>query len=50
MIVFKQPMRLALAKRHTFKRQIFVFPLYRPNKSILPNSNQSKPGGKLGER
>ena len=59
MIVFKQPMRLALAKqranenfltRHTFKRQIFVFPLYRPNKSILQNSNQSKPGGKLGER
>ena len=59
MIVFKQPMRLALAKQqanenfltcHTFKRQFLVFPLCRPDKIILPNSNQNKHGGKLRER
>ena len=59
MIVFKQPMRLALAKqrandnfltRHTFERQFFVFPLCCPDKIILPNSNQNKHGRKLRER
>ena len=62
MIVFKQPMRLALAKqranenfliRHTFKRQFLYFKILRyaaPTIQAISNSNQNKHGGKLRGR